>query len=89
MLKRESIINEISKRLESEINEVFETIGFTDENVTAYINNFFEEQGHRTNLQNFLKQNINIKHIAYIPFFSNTFSIQLIRVVRRYLSNLK
>jgi len=55
------------RKSDFDVNEVFETIGFTDENVTAYIDNFFEEQSHKTNLQNFLKQNINIKHIAYIP----------------------
>jgi len=55
------------RKSDFDVNEVFETIGFTDENVTAYIDKFFEEQSHKTNLQNFLKQNINIKHIAYIP----------------------
>ncbi len=50
-----------------DVNEVFETVGFTDENVTAYIDKFFTESSHKTNLQNFLKQNINIKHISYIP----------------------
>ena len=55
------------RKSDFDVNEVFETIGFTDENVRAYIDKFFEEQSHKTNLQNFLKQNINIKHIAYIP----------------------
>jgi predicted Ser/Thr protein kinase len=55
------------RKSDFDINEIFETIGFTDENVTAYIDKFFEEQSHKTNLKNFLKQNINIKHIAYIP----------------------
>ena len=55
------------RKSDFDVNEVFETIGFTDENVTAYIDKFFEEQSHKTNLQNFLKQNINIRHIAYIP----------------------
>ncbi|CAA6814562.1 MAG: Unknown protein [uncultured Sulfurovum sp.] len=56
-----------SRRSDFDVNEVFETIGFTDENVTAYIDNFFEEQSNKNNLQTFLKQNINIRHIAYIP----------------------
>ncbi len=55
------------RKSDFDVNEFFETIGFTDENVTAYIDKFFEEQSHKTNLQNFLKQNVNIKHIAYIP----------------------
>ncbi|HFU74871.1 MAG TPA: NACHT domain-containing protein, partial [Arcobacter sp.] len=55
------------RKSDFDVNEVFETIGFTDENVTAYIDKFFQEQKHKTNLQNFLKQNINIRHIAYIP----------------------
>jgi hypothetical protein len=55
------------RKSDFDTNEVFETIGFTDENVTAYIDKFFEEQNHKINLKNFLKQNINIKHIAYIP----------------------
>jgi len=55
------------RKSDFDVNEVFETIGFTDENVIAYIDKFFEEKSHRTNLENFLKQNINIKHIAYIP----------------------
>jgi hypothetical protein len=55
------------RKSDFDVNEVFETIGFTDENVTAYIDKFFEEESHKTNLQNFLKQNINIRHIAYIP----------------------
>lgn len=55
------------RKSDFDIHEVFETIGFTDENVTAYIDKFFQEQSHKTNLQNFLKQNINIKHISYIP----------------------
>ncbi len=55
------------RKSDFDVNEVFEIIGFTDENVTAYIDKFFEEQSHKTNLQNFLQQNINIEHIAYMP----------------------
>ena len=55
------------RKSDFDVNEVFEIIGFTDENVTVYIDKFFEEQSHKTNLQNFLQQNINIEHIAYMP----------------------
>ncbi|CAA6809316.1 MAG: Unknown protein [uncultured Sulfurovum sp.] len=55
------------RKSDFDVHEVFETIGFTDENVASYIDKFFEEQNHKTNLQNFLKQNINIRHLAYIP----------------------
>ena len=49
------------------VDESFETIGFTDENVDAYIENFFKESQKEKSLQEFLQKNINIKHIAYIP----------------------
>ena len=49
------------------VDEQFETIGFTDENVDSYIEKYFSNKSEQQSLKNFLKININIKHIAYIP----------------------
>ncbi len=50
------------------VNEYFETIGFTDEDVEKYIDTFFKENQDKTkSLKAFLQTNISIKHIAYIP----------------------
>lgn len=50
------------------IDEQFETIGFTDENVDSYIDNFFDEDNKESqSLKSYLQSNISIKHIAYIP----------------------
>ncbi|MBU1669320.1 NACHT domain-containing protein [bacterium] len=50
------------------VDEQFETIGFTDENVDNYIDNFFDEDNQKSqSLKNYLQSNISIKHIAYIP----------------------
>ena len=50
------------------VDEQFETIGFTDENVEKYIEAFFKENSEKSKgLKEFLQTNINIKHIAYIP----------------------
>jgi hypothetical protein len=50
------------------VDEQFETIGFTDENVEKYIEGFFKENSEKTKgLKDFLQTNISIKHIAYIP----------------------
>ncbi len=58
----------------SDINEQFEIIGFTNQNVEAYIDKFFtNNQSSSFNntaikLKNFLRENIHIKqHITYIP----------------------
>jgi len=50
------------------VNEQFETIGFTDDNVEEYIETFFKENEEKSKgLKEFLQSNISIKHIAYIP----------------------
>lgn len=50
------------------VDEQFETIGFTDENLEQYIEAFFKENAEKTKgLKDFLQSNISIKHIAYIP----------------------
>ena len=50
------------------VDEQFETIGFTDENVKEYIKAFFKENSEKSKgLKEFLQTNISIKHIAYIP----------------------
>ena len=50
------------------VDEQFETIGFTDENVEKYIEAFFKENSEKSkSLKEFLQSNISIKHIAYIP----------------------
>jgi len=50
------------------VNEHFETIGFTDENVDKYIGTFFKENHNKAkSLKAFLQINISIKHIGYIP----------------------
>ncbi|NPA82101.1 MAG: NACHT domain-containing protein [Epsilonproteobacteria bacterium] len=53
---------------ELDINEEFETIGFTEENVEEYIDKFFKDDENKAkNLKEYLKNNINIKQISYIP----------------------
>ena len=50
------------------VDEQFETIGFTDENVEEYIEAFFKKNSEKSKgLKEFLQTNISIKHIAYIP----------------------
>lgn len=50
------------------VDEHFETIGFTDENVDSYIDKFFKKDDKKSqSLKNYLRSNISIKHIAYIP----------------------
>jgi len=54
------------------VDEYFETIGFTDENVTKYIDTFFweeddDEYEKGQNLESYIEDNISIKHISYIP----------------------
>ncbi|SFV52913.1 hypothetical protein MNB_SV-12-1354 [hydrothermal vent metagenome] len=50
------------------VNEHFETIGFTDENVKEYIETFFKDNSKKSkSLNGYLKSNISIRHIAYIP----------------------
>ena len=46
----------------------FETIGFIDEDVTKYIENFFEDDNEKSKkLKAYLQSNISIRHIGYIP----------------------
>ena len=50
------------------VDESFETIGFTDKNIEQYIEAFFKENSEKSKgLKEFLQRNISIKHIAYIP----------------------
>ncbi len=50
------------------VDEYFETIGFSDENVEEYIDAFFKENNNKAkSLKAYLKTNISIKHIGYIP----------------------
>jgi len=56
------------QRNDFSVDEHFETIGFTDENVDSYIDNFFKKDDKKSqSLKNYLQSNISIKHIAYIP----------------------
>jgi len=55
------------QRNEFEVDEHFETIGFTDENVEEYIKRFFDNTVQYQQLQAFLDSNIAIKQILYIP----------------------
>jgi len=54
-------------RSDFSVHEIFETIGFTERNVYQYIDNFFQDDRNRQSLKSFLKENISIKQIAYIP----------------------
>ena len=50
------------------VDEYFETIGFTNEDVEKYIDAFFKENNDKAkSLKAYLETNINIKHIGYIP----------------------
>ena len=50
------------------VDEYFETIGFTDEDVTKYTDKFFEKDSEKSKgLKAYLETNISIKHIGYIP----------------------
>jgi len=50
------------------VDEYFETIGFTDEDVEKYVDAFFKEnQDKAKSLKVYLQNNINIKQIGYIP----------------------
>jgi len=50
------------------VDEYFETIGFTDEDVEKYIDTFFKENEDKAkSLKAFLQTNISIRHIGYIP----------------------
>ncbi|CAA6811799.1 MAG: Unknown protein [uncultured Sulfurovum sp.] len=56
------------QRNDFSVDEHFETIGFTDENVDSYIDNFFKKDDKKSqSLKKYLQSNISIKHIAYIP----------------------
>ncbi len=55
------------KKEDFSISEHFETIGFTDENIKEYIENFFIDERAKTSLIEFINKNKEIKHISYIP----------------------
>jgi len=59
------------------VDEYFETIGFTDENVEKYIDAFFKENNDKAkSLKAYLKTNISIKHIGYIPLMLEMICLQ-------------
>jgi hypothetical protein len=53
---------------EFNVNETFENIGFTDENVEEYIRKYFkDDEGKANRLIKGIKSNINIYQVAHIP----------------------
>ncbi|NVJ52454.1 MAG: NACHT domain-containing protein [Campylobacteraceae bacterium] len=51
-----------------EINQYFETIGFTNKNVVNYVNKFYNHKKDLSeSLNNYLDTNLDIKQISYIP----------------------
>ncbi len=59
------------------VDEYFETIGFTDEDVEKYIDAFFKENNDKAkSLKAYLKTNISIKHIGYIPLMLEMICLQ-------------
>ena len=55
------------QRNDFRVDEHFETIGFEDEDVKAYIDNFFQENETKKRLKEFLESNIGIMQTASIP----------------------